>query len=409
MRITPISIKNQKQAKQAMQDLGVDAYGIKIMAPKMVNYSFKIENIDSIAANIIKQHLLSLGADAALSRDTLVKSGTTSIFIFGTEAQIKQLITKLKQQDFGLKKIAAELKILMQNKDKRQRLKIRGRSVLLRSPFICGVLNVTPDSFSGDGLLGHEVTVNSSNFKKLVINKANAMIKAGAKMIDVGGESTRPYAQPVTVKEELQRVIPVIKSLRKKFPKVLLSVDTYKYEVAKAATDEGVDIVNDITAGRKNPKIMDLIAKHDLGYIIMHMQGNPRNMQDKPLYDNVVADILDFFQQRIDKCHQRGISSEQVMLDPGIGFGKTLEQNYILLNNLFTFKKFRLPLFVGVSRKSFIGKFLNISAGQRLPGTIAAIILSYLRGGDIFRVHDVTQVNQALRVFIKGEDSWNYH
>jgi len=227
------------------------------------------------------------------------------------------------------------------------------------------------------------------------------MIKAGAKIIDVGGESTRPFSNPVKVGEEIKRVIPILKVLRKEFKQVFLSVDTYKYLVAKAAVSEGVDIINDITALQDNPQMASLVKKHKLGCVLMHMKGKPQNMQAKPYYKDVITEISDFFQERLNFCDKKGINKNQLFLDPGIGFGKRLEDNTKIINQLYKLKVFGLPIFLGLSHKSFIGKILNIDIKQRLVGTIAASIISLTKGANVLRVHDVGETAQAIKVASK--------
>jgi len=195
--------------------------------------------------------------------------------------------------------------------------------------------------------------------------------------------------------------VPILKALRKEFKKVFLSIDTYKYSVAKAAVSEGVDIINDITALRNSPQMASLIKRHKLGCILMHMKGKPQNMQIKPDYKDVMAEVIDFFQERLSFCDQKGISRNQLIVDPGIGFGKRLEDNTKIINQLYKLKVLGLPIFLGLSHKSFIGKILNVDIKQRLIGTIAASMISLAKGANILRVHDVGETAQAIKVASK--------
>ena len=401
MRITPLYIKNEEEAREIMSSVGVSPEGIKILSPKSVYASFKIDGIKSWEANIIKQQLLSLGSDAAIARKVLVKNIKTSIFIFGNLSQLKKLSEKLRLQPFTFKEVSQSIAVYLDNLGKRELVFRALRKVLkIRKTIICGIINVTEDSFSGDGLLS-KAQGSKLKVQSLALKKVEEMVKAGAKIIDVGGESTRPFSSPVKVGDEIKRVIPVLKALRKEFKKVFLSVDTYKYLVAKAAIEEGVDIINDITALRSSPQIASLIRRYKLGCILMHMKGTPQTMQVNPRYKDVTAEIIDFFKERLKFCNSRGINKSQILLDPGIGFGKRLEDNARIINELYKFRILGQPIFLGLSRKSFIGKILKVGLDQRLAGTIAASMISLARGANILRVHDVREITQAIKVASK--------
>ena len=388
MRIVPINITAQNEAERLMKEYGVTEQGVKILSPKTVFYSFILEGISSWEANIIKQHLLSLGSDSAISRDALVKDIKTSTLVFGTKSQLQKLCQKLSVQPFNLRNIAETLSVYLDNVSRENHVfEARGKLIRLKKPIVCGIINVTPDSFSGDGLLAGRS--NSNSLEKDVLNKVSGMIRDGAKMIDIGGESTRPFSEPIKESEEIKRIIPVLKLIRCKFKKLPISCDTYKYKVAQAAVDYGADIINDITALRKSPKISCLIKKYKLGCILMHMQANPLTMQNNPVYRDVVCDLMDFFSERLNYCRKQGISSNQIAIDPGIGFGKKLNDNLQLLKRMKAFKSFGVPVFLGVSRKSFIADTLNRSIGERLSGTIASSVVSILNGVSMLRVHDV--------------------
>lgn len=401
MRITPLDIKNEEEAREIMSSVGVSPEGIKILSPKSIYASFKIDGIKSWEANIIKQQLLSLGSDAAIARNVLVKNIKTSVFIFGNLSQLKKLSEKLRLQPFTLKEVSQGIDAYLDNLGNKELVFRARRKVLkIRKPIICGIINVTENSFSGDGLLS-KVRTSNLKVRTLALKKADEMVRAGAKIIDVGGESTRPFSSPVKVGDEIKRVIPVLKVLRKEFKKVFLSIDTYKYLVAKAAVEEGVDIINDITALRSSPQITLLIRRYKLGCILMHMKGTPQTMQVNPRYKDVTAEIIDFFKERLKFCNLRGINRSQILIDPGIGFGKRLEDNARIINELYKFKVLGQPIFLGLSRKSFIGKILKVGLDQRLAGTIAASIISLTKGANILRVHDVRETAQAIKVASK--------
>ncbi|MCD6583482.1 MAG: dihydropteroate synthase [Candidatus Omnitrophica bacterium] len=396
MRVIPIDVKNLTHAYKIMDSLGVDREGIKIMAPKGIFRVFKIEEIDSVAANIVKQHLLSLGAEAGLPRGALTKKTSTEMIIFATLSQLKRVIPKLKRQEFGLKELGEKLATLVKEK-KNHLLVARDKKVLIKKPIVCGIINLTPDSFSGDGIF-KESLHSSPKTKYIVLKKVEAMVKNGAKMIDIGGESSRPFSQRISPEEEIKRVIPYFKEIRKRFPSILLSIDTYKYGVAKEAVNEGADIINDITALRESPQILSLVKKYRLGCILMHMKGTPQTMQISPFYKDVVREIISFLEERVDFCLRRRIEKTQLLIDPGIGFGKRLQDNIEILARLREFKTLGLPIFLGVFRKSFIGQILNLPLEERLIGSVAAVIWAVLKGANILRVHDVKETYQALKI-----------
>src|SRR3989440_4991330 len=259
---------------------------------------------------------------------------------------------------------------------------------LSKQGMIMGVLNVTPDSFSdGDEFFATDAAI-AGGIK---------MGLEGAGIIDVGGESTRPGADPVSVKEELRRVIPVIQGLRAKI-EIHISIDTSKSEVANAALDAGASIINDVTAGRGDEKMLSLATKRKAAIVLMHMQGEPRTMQKNPHYQDVVTEVADFFRQQYSRALECGVDPMTIAFDPGIGFGKTLEHNLTLLKNLERLRVHDRPLVVGVSRKSFLGKLVNSSEmSERAAPTIALTAILRARGADIFRVHDVKENVAALR------------
>jgi dihydropteroate synthase len=260
---------------------------------------------------------------------------------------------------------------------------------LSKRGMIMGVLNVTPDSFSDGGEFFATDAAIGSGIK---------MALKGADIIDVGGESTRPGAEPVSVKEQLRRVIPVIEKLRPKID-IFISIDTSKSEVASAALDAGASIINDVTAGREDERMLSLAATRKAAIVLMHMQGEPRTMQKNPHYEDVVTEVADFFRQQYARALECGVDPMTIAFDPGIGFGKTLEHNLTLLKNLERLRVHDRPLAVGVSRKSFLGKLVDsFKMSERASPTIALTGILRGRGADIFRVHDVKENVAALRV-----------
>src|SRR3990172_3038668 len=260
---------------------------------------------------------------------------------------------------------------------------------------IMGVLNVTPDSFSDGG-------------KFLSLDKAIAqalkMVEEGADIIDIGGESTRPGSQPVTLEEEIQRVIPVIETLAKKM-QIPISVDTYKSQIAQKAMEAGAEMINDISGLRFDSEMVKLAAKYNVPVAIMHIKGTPQNMQENPYYENALKEIKDYFEERVNFADSMGIQEQNLILDPGIGFGKRFEDNLAILKNLKEFKKLDRPILVGLSRKSFIGKILDLPVEERLEGSLGPSACSIMQGANIARVHDVKEsvrVAKVVDAILKG-------
>jgi dihydropteroate synthase len=257
-----------------------------------------------------------------------------------------------------------------------------------RKTLVMGVLNVTPDSFS-DG--GHFLSPDRA------FEHAEAMAAEGADLIDIGGESSRPGSEPIPAEEELRRVLPVIERVAQHL-NLPVSIDTYKSEVARAALAAGAKIINDITALRHDPKMAEVAGSGRVPVILMHMQGTPKTMQINPAYNSVIDDISLFFRERINAVRDAGIQDDQILLDPGIGFGKTTEQNLEILRSLHRFRDLRRPLLVGPSRKSFIGQVLGLPINERLEGTSAAVAAAVLGGASIVRVHDVKAMVRVVRM-----------
>ncbi len=257
-------------------------------------------------------------------------------------------------------------------------------------PYFVGILNVTPDSFS-DG--GKYLNLKSA------LNRAKELLEEGAEIIDVGGESTRPFSDPVPEEEELKRVIPVIKTIKKEFPDSIISIDTYKSKVAEEALKAGANIVNDISALRFDSKMVEVIKDFNCPIIIMHMQGNPKTMQINPTYKDVVKEVKEFLQKRIEFLVEKGIPFENIIIDPGIGFGKTFKHNLQILKNLESFQELNRPILIGHSRKSFIGEIINKPPFQRDGGTIGISLFAYLKGVHFLRVHKVDLNKDALLTF----------
>ncbi|WP_241581006.1 dihydropteroate synthase [Rosenbergiella nectarea] len=267
------------------------------------------------------------------------------------------------------------------------KLRARGSELDLSFPHIMGILNMTPDSFSDGGR--HKTLIDA-------ITHANEMVIAGATILDIGGESTRPGADEVSVEDELARVIPVVEALSQRF-EVWISVDTSKPEVIRAAASAGAHLINDIRS-LNEPGAREAAAEVDLPVCLMHMQGEPKSMQHSPSYQQIMTEVDGFLATEIERCVAAGIRRENILLDPGFGFGKNLQHNYELLANLGHFHHFDLPLLVGMSRKSMIGQLLNVGPTQRLSGSLACAVIAAMQGAQIIRVHDVKESVEAIRV-----------
>ncbi len=266
---------------------------------------------------------------------------------------------------------------------------IKNKEYHFSKPLIMGILNVTPDSFS-DG--GKYFTSQDA------VEKGLSLIDHGADIIDIGGESTRPGAKPVPFLEEMSRVVPIIESLAAQTDSII-SIDTQKFEVAQAAVKAGAQIVNDISAGKHDERMLPFIAQSQVGYVMMHMQGIPATMQEYPEYNHVISEIQQFFMERLEAAKSAGIPGSRIVLDPGIGFGKRLEDNLNILANIGHLHTCNRPLLLGASRKSFIGMLDASDPDRRIGGSLAAVIASYIQDVYIFRVHDVAETLQLLDIF----------
>ena len=393
MDVRIIEIKNVADAASEIKKIGADPYSVPIMAPKGSGVAVKIAGIDNRAANLLKQAALGVGAEAAVSKDvSRFARGRSDALLMATHRQLETLLAKLLSQPFGLPGISGKITAALSNYEKKSfKLDCCGKILKLgKRPLVMGIINVTPDSFSDGGL-----------FLKAddAVEQALRLESEGADIIDIGGESSRPGSAGISLKEERQRVIPIIRRLAKKL-RIPISIDSSKSEVARAAIEAGAVIINDISALRfEKGRMAKIAAGSKVPVILMHMLGQPKTMQKKPVYRDVVGDISDFLSERVRFALDSGIRAEKIILDPGIGFGKTLEHNLEILKRLKEFKVLGFPLVVGTSRKAFIGKILNKDRpSDRGNGTLAAVIWTALNGANILRVHDVKQTAEALKI-----------
>ena len=386
-----INIASYNEAIRELNAIGADSTGVKLMAPKMSHLNIKLDGITCAQANILKQDMLSLGGDAAVhSRAVNFKVERTDCILMGTTKQFEKLAKRLRIQPFGLKQHAVELsRFLHSIRSLPPPLETVKKTFMFgERTFIMGILNVTPDSFSEKGIFFDTDTA---------LRRGMEMAEEGADIIDIGGESTRPGAEEVPAEEELKRVIPVIERLAQKIS-IPISIDTYKADVAKRAMAAGAEIINDISGLRFDSDMPGVAASSGAAVTIMHIKGAPRDMQQSPTYTSLVSEILEYLKDSIRIAEDAGVASDKIVIDPGIGFGKTIDHNLTIMKNLEAFRALGKPLLLGTSRKSFIGKATGADVAARLTGTAATLAIGVMNGANIVRVHDVKEGVQAARM-----------
>ena len=266
-------------------------------------------------------------------------------------------------------------------------IKIKGELISFSVPKIMGILNVTPDSFYDGG---------KYNSEKKILDQVEKMISSGADIIDVGGYSSRPGAKEISIENELSRVIPIIQLISKRFPNIIISIDTFRSKVANQAVNSGAHMINDISGGNLDSNMFKTVSKLDVPYILMHMRGSPKNMMNNTNYDDILNEIKNYFSERISKARLEGVND--IIIDPGFGFSKTKEQNYKLMNHLEFLKEFKTPIVVGISRKSMIYKTLDTTPDKALNGSTILHTISLLKGANILRTHDVLEAVECVKI-----------
>lgn len=368
-------LSNQIDAKRYLKELGADSGGVNIIASKIQTHVIYIRDLHVGAANILKQDALSIGADLAVPKGTIIAATpTVNCILIATTKQLKTLSKKELAQPFGLKVLAKKLDDFINVKKSKE-------------VEIMGVINANDDSF-----------FSRSRFVDIdAINTIEKMIEEGANIIDIGGVSSAPNAKSVDAKEELERVKPILETIKaqKLYEKIDFSIDSYEPLVVEHALECGFKIVNDIT-GLSNDEICKLSSSYNARAIIMHMQGTPQTMQEAPKYENILSDVYNFFQERIQKAESFGV--KDITLDVGIGFGKTLEHNLKLVKHLEHFLTLKKALLVGASRKSMIDKISKAFPQDRLSGTLALHLEAIKNGASMIRVHDVKEHVQAIKI-----------
>ncbi|MFA4858528.1 MAG: dihydropteroate synthase [Candidatus Margulisiibacteriota bacterium] len=376
---------------EEMTRIGADPAGIKIMRKKGQFFAVKILGVGTVAANILKQEVLSRGGEAAVSYGTVNWSErATDVLVTGNRRMFEELFKKLALHQFGLPCLSGQIKIALDNYcGFPAAIKIGSRRFdFKKRAYIMGILNVTPDSFS-DG--GKFLEIGAA------VAQALQMQSAGADLIDVGGESTRPGSEPVSVKEEICRVVPVIRAL-KKVLRIPVSIDTYKAAVADAALIAGAAMVNDISGLRFDKKMARVVAQAKVPVCVMHILGRPKNMQKNPAYRDLISEIYGALKESVAIGESAGILGEKIIVDPGLGFGKQVADNFEILRRLKEFKGLGQPILAGPSRKSFIGAVLNLPPAERDAGTVAAVAAAVFGGANIIRVHAVGLMRQVIKV-----------
>lgn len=385
-----LHITNAGEAIHQMKKMGVDPIGVRLMEGKTLHFNLKVEGIEPRTANLLKQEMLALGGDVAVDgRGLDCSAEKTDALLMGTQKQFEKLIVKLEQYP-GFTPLGQSIKETLRNISKTQyAIRCRKRTLTLgKRTLLMGVLNVTPDSFSDGGLFYDQSKAISHGVK---------MVQEGADIIDIGGESTRPGSKPLELEEELRRVIPVIKSIAAEVD-VPISIDTYKSTVAHKAIEAGAEIINDISGLNFDPSLAEVASREDVPLVLMHIRGTPETMQKNVHYDSLFSEILQYLKDSIHRAESAGLDPRQIIIDPGIGFGKTVEDNLFIIRNLFEFRVLGKPILLGTSRKSFIGKILNAEVGERLEGTLSSIAVGVLNGANIIRSHDVLQAKKAIAV-----------
>ncbi|OFW55795.1 MAG: dihydropteroate synthase [Actinobacteria bacterium RBG_16_64_13] len=376
-------------ARAALERARVSSAGVAIMHNKALFRVVRVSGLDVRAASILKQEMLARGGEVAVSREVYEWRGDDAdCLIMGTMTQFELLLPKLRLQPFGLRALAGSLEAALANYGN-SRPACHPGITLTGEPLMMGILNVTPDSFSDGGLhSGLEAAVRSGL----------EMADEGAAFIDVGGESTRPGADTVSAEDELLRVLPVVKALAPSLPG-RVSVDTYKARVAAEALAAGAFMINDISALRMEPEMVAVVRDAGCPLVLMHMLGEPKTMQQDPVYEDVVKELYTFFVERLNWAVDNGLKEENLLIDPGLGFGKTTVHNLEILQGLDAFRSLGRPVLVGASRKRFLGEILGIDDAQgRDAATAATTVIATAAGAHMVRVHRVGLNRDAARV-----------
>ncbi|HTY20416.1 MAG TPA: dihydropteroate synthase [Geobacteraceae bacterium] len=383
-----LTVRSPAEAERELAGIDIDPFNIRNIAPKMVHRLLLLEGLNPREGGLLKQEMLSLGGDAALSVNASEVESQGVAILMGTEKQLRRLCSRLAEDPFGLPLLAGEIRHLLDmDTNPPDRWKFGKRELdLSRRPCIMGILNVTPDSFS-DG--------NRFFSTEKAVERAFEMEEEGADIIDIGGESTRPFAPPVDADEEIRRVIPVIEKIAGRL-KIPVSIDTYKASVAERAIAAGAEIINDISAFMFDERMVEVVATAAAGLVLMHTRSRPSVMQKDTDYISIVSEIFRALHRSVSLAEAHAIDRGRIVIDPGIGFGKNVEGNLEILRRLAEFRSIGCPIMVGTSRKSFIGQILGRETGERLFGTAATMAIALANGASVFRVHEVKEMRDVL-------------
>lgn len=382
---------NQELLHEAIAGIGAHPASLPIFANKSQILPYKLLKVRTPAANILKQEMLAAGGDAVVPTGCIVNDDKyVEVLLLGTRKQYNLLLQKLALMPyFGLKQIAADLQVALAPEPVKTTL-ADGRILSYDKMRVMGILNITPDSFYAGSRVPQ---------MEQVLERAGQMLEQGADILDIGGESTRPGSDSVDGEEERSRVLPVIAVVRKNYPDAIISIDTYRAATAEAALAAGADIINDISAMEADAAMLDVVKRTNAPIILMHMRGTSKNMQQNCQYQNVVQEVAVYLAQRAQFLREQGVGADKIILDPGIGFAKNVEQNLLLMRDLQTLTGFGYPVLLAASRKSTIGAVLGgIPAEERLEGTIAASLQAVYAGVQMVRVHDVKENVRAIRM-----------
>ena len=384
----PLDIASASDLKRHLGDLDLSVDEVEKLTDTFLYCTIKLERIDTRAAAFMKSCLETLGGGIAMSRgaaDFTVRE--TDVIITGSRRTLQLLAARLKGEPYGLDAVSGEILSCTASST---RIMSWGTRTLdfTRTTYVMGILNCTPDSF---------YPASRAATIKEALRSAREMVEAGVDILDVGGESTRPGSEPVPEEEEIRRVIPLIQALRAESD-VLVSVDTRKAGVAERALDAGADIINDISGLRHGEELARLVARRRVPIVLMHMRGTPKTMQKSPHYQNTISEVLRELQQSVATAIGAGIAPEMIIVDPGIGFGKRMQDNLRIIRELASLKSLAFPILVGLSRKSFIGEILDRPVEKRLIGTVTANTLAILNGANIIRVHDVPDAVEMVKI-----------
>jgi len=379
-----VNFETIEQVEKHLFEIGVDSRGIKIMRLKALFQCIRLDKVPAKIANILKQEMLSIGGEAAVTREAVINSDIlTSVLLMGTHNDYKKLVRKLKMQPFKLPELGRQIEILIQNiQNQFKPLKVGNYTLPIgERTIVMGILNLTPDSFS-DG--GKFFDTNKA------VDRALQMIEEGADIIDVGAESTRPGHTPIEAEEEFQRLMPVLGKLLKEIP-VPISVDTYKAATARRVLDMGVHMINDVWGLQKDLQLAHVVSGYGVPVVVMHNQNSIE-------YDNFMGDVIAFLRESIQIAEGAGIDSDKIIIDPGMGFGKALEHNLEIMVRLDELKVLGKAILLGTSRKSMIGKVLDLHVEERMEGTAATVALGIAKGANIIRVHDVKEMVRVCKM-----------